>query len=218
MILAARDRERLELLASELDCESVTIEASDPSTLEAAVRIGVDRFGQVDGVANCVGSLLLKPAHSTSYEEWDEAIATNLTSAFAILRAAGTAMRTAGGSVVFVSSAAARVGLANHEAIAASKAGIAGLTLSAAATYAGRGIRVNAIAPGLVKSRMTKRLWESDAAAKASLVMHALNRLGEPDEVAGLIEWLLSPASSWMTGQIIGIDGGLASVAPRKKQ
>jgi NAD(P)-dependent dehydrogenase (short-subunit alcohol dehydrogenase family) len=142
-------------------------------------------------------------------------IAANLTSAFAVVRAAGKAMRQKGGSIVLVSSAAARIGLANHEAIAAAKAGVMGLTLSAAATYASKGIRVNAVAPGLVRTPMTQRIWDNPKSAEASQAMHALGRLGEPDDVASLIGWLLDPANSWVTGQVIGVDGGLGSLRTR---
>lgn len=215
LLIAGRNAERLQALGEQLDCETMAIDARTPSSFEAVVNESVDRFGRIDGIANCVGSVLLKAAHATSYEEWNETLETNLTSSFALLRAAGTAMRKTGGSIVFVSSAAARKGLPNHEAIAAAKAGLIGLALSAAATYANRGMRVNTVAPGLVKSNMTRRLWETQAAAQASRSMHALGRLGEPDDVAGLIEWLLSPQSSWVTGQTFGIDGGLATVGTR---
>ena len=124
-------------------------------------------------------------------------------------------MTATGGSVVLVSSAAARVGLVNHEAIAAAKAGVIGLTLSAAATYAPRGIRVNCVAPGLVRTPMTARLTANEASLKASTAMHALGRVGDPADVAGAIDWLLGPDSGWVTGQVLGIDGGLATVRPR---
>ena len=215
LFLAGRNAERLAELADEFDGNFHVVDAAKPESLEAAIFTAKENFGQIDGIVNCIGSVLLKPAHSTSHEEWNETITTNLTSSFAVMRAAGKAMRKTGGSVVFVSSAAARIGLANHEAIAAAKAGINGLTLSAAASYAGKGIRVNAVAPGLVKSNMTKRFWESEAAAETSKAMHPLGRLGEPAEVASLIAWLLEPENSWITGQIVGIDGGLASAIAR---
>jgi NAD(P)-dependent dehydrogenase (short-subunit alcohol dehydrogenase family) len=116
-----------------------------------------------------------------------------------------------------VSSAAARLGLANHEAIAAAKAGVIGLTLSAAATYAPKRIRVNAVAPGLVRTPLTARITGSESALEASTSLHALGRIGEPDEVAGAIAWLLDPAQSWITGQVLGIDGGLATVCSRAR-
>ncbi len=104
----------------------------------------------------------------------------------------------------------------NHEAIGAAKAGIIGLALSAAATYGPQNIRVNIIAPGLVRTPLTATLLRNDSMLKTSSAMHALGRIGEPDDVAAAIEWLLDPHQSWVTGQVLGIDGGLATVRPRQ--
>jgi len=139
----------------------------------------------------------------------------NLVSAFATVRAAVGVMRKSGGSIVLMASAAAEIGLANHEAIAAAKAGVIGLMRSAAATYAAQGIRVSAVAPGLVETPMSARITSNEAARKTSIAMHPLGRLGRPEDVAEPICWLLSPASSWVTGQVIGVDGGLASLKTR---
>jgi NAD(P)-dependent dehydrogenase (short-subunit alcohol dehydrogenase family) len=92
---------------------------------------------------------------------------------------------------------------------------VGGLVLSAAATYASRGIRVNAVAPGLVRTPMTERITSSESAMKASVAMHPLGRIGEPGDVAAAIAWLLGPESGWVTGQVIGIDGGLANLRAR---
>lgn len=113
---------------------------------------------------------------------------------------------------MLMSSAAAAVGLANHEAIGAAKAGVAGLAISAAASYASRNIRVNAVAPGLVDSGATRRIVENEKALEASLRLHPLGRIGRPEDVARLIAWLLDPENDWMTGQVIQLDGGLASL------
>jgi NAD(P)-dependent dehydrogenase (short-subunit alcohol dehydrogenase family) len=215
LVVAARDADRLQTLAREIGADAYPVDATRFDDATACAESAVQRFGRLDGVANCVGSLLLKPAHGTTEVEWMTTVATNLTSAFAVLRAAAKVMAASGGSVVLVSSAAARVGLMNHEAIAAAKAGVIGLTLSAAATYAPRGIRVNCVAPGLVRTPMTARLTANETTLKASTAMHALGRVGDPADVAGAIEWLLGPNSGWVTGQVLGIDGGLATVRPR---
>ncbi|MEI8368383.1 MAG: SDR family oxidoreductase [Planctomycetia bacterium] len=215
VFLAGRDASRLEPLAAELSMPWGTVDATDPDAIDAVADRAVAELGGLNGLANCAGSILLKPAHLTSTADWQATIATNLTSAFGCVRAAGRLMKGEGGSVVLVSSAAARVGLANHEAIAAAKAGIIGLVLSAAATYAKQKVRFNAVAPGLVRTPLSKGLLSSELSEKASVGMHPLGRLGEPDEVAAAIEWFLDPAQGWITGQVLGIDGGLADLRGR---
>lgn len=212
VFLAGRDAARLEATANELGMPWGTVEATDPDQIDACADAAAAALGGLDGITNCVGSILLKPAHLTSTADWQATIATNLTSAFGCVRAAGRLLKAEGGSVVLVSSAAARVGLANHEAIAAAKAGIMGLVLSAAATYARQKIRFNAVAPGLVRTPLAAGLVASELAEKASIGMHPLGRLGEPGDVARAIVWLLDPAQSWVTAQVIGVDGGLADV------
>jgi NAD(P)-dependent dehydrogenase (short-subunit alcohol dehydrogenase family) len=210
-LLAGRTAEKLAALSREIDAPYYEVEATDIAAVDGCLSHAVEQFGHVDGVVNCVGSVLLKPAHLTSEQDWQDTIALNLTSAFATVRAAAKTMRD-GGSVVLMSSAAARIGLANHEAIAAAKAGVIGLAQAAAATYAARGLRFNVVAPGLVKTPMTQRIWSNAKAAETSTSMHALGRLGEPEDVASLIAWLLEPNNSWVTGEVFSIDGGLGRV------
>ncbi len=217
LLLTSRHESSAAELAEQFHCETAIASAEDSASIDYAVQRAVERFGKIDGVVNCMGSVLLKPCHLTTDKEWHDTLTTNLTSSFYLVRAAVKAMRQDGGSIVLISSAAAQIGLANHEAIAAAKAGIIGLTLSAAATYGGRGIRVNAVAPGLVKSEMTRKLWETESAATTSKQMHALGRLGEPDDIARAIAWLLSPENNWITGQTIAVDGGLSTLVPRMK-
>ncbi len=214
LLLASRDEAKTLALANELGAIPFTLDATKTSEVEAAVNRAVEEFGRVDGVTNCVGSFLLKPAHITTDDEWADTIAANLTSAFATVRAATKAIK-GGGSIVLISSAAARIGLANHEAVAAAKAGVIGITLSAAASYAARNIRVNCVAPGLVLTPLTSRITSNEASLKGSIAMHALGRVGEAGDVASAIEFLLNPTNHWITGQVIGVDGGLGTVRSR---
>jgi NAD(P)-dependent dehydrogenase (short-subunit alcohol dehydrogenase family) len=213
--LAGRDAGKLAAIGGELGMPYGTVEASDPDAVDACADAAVAALGGLEGIVNCAGSLILKPAHLTTTVEWQATLAANLSSAFGCVRAAGRLLRAEGGSVVLVSSAAARVGLANHEAIAAAKAGIIGLVLSAAATYAKAKLRFNAVAPGLVRTPLTKGLVASELAEKASIGMHPLGRLGEPEDVARAIHFLLDPAQGWITGQVLGVDGGLADLRSR---
>ena len=105
--------------------------------------------------------------------------------------------------------------MAFFKTVTAAKAGIIGLVLSAAASYARQRIRFNAVAPGLVRTPLTRGLVSSEPAEKASVAMHPLGRLGEPEDVARAICFLLDPAQGWITGQVLGVDGGLADVKAR---
>ena len=188
------------------------LDATDFAAVDAVFK----QAGELDGVVNCSGSLLLKSAHLTSQEQYQAVIDASLTTAFATVRGAGKHINK-GGSVVLVSSAAAMEGLANHEAIAAAKAGILGLTRSAAATYAPINLRVNAVAPGLTETPLTAALTASETSRKFSEAMHALGRLGKPEDVARAIVFLLDPVNSWITGQVLAVDGGLSRVRPKMK-
>lgn len=216
LVLAARDSARLAALAEELQAAPCPTDATDPAAVDAAVARTVELHGRIDGAANCVGSILLKPAHLTTPDEFARTLALNLGSAFNLVRAATKAMLPHGhASIVLVSSAAAQRGLVNHEAIAAAKAGIEGLTRSAAASYARQGIRVNCVAPGLVRTPLSHGITSSEPALKASTQLHPLGRIGEADEVASALAWFLHPAAGWVTGQVLGIDGGLAHLQAR---
>lgn len=172
-------------------------------------------MGPIYGVALCVGSILIKPAHLTREDEFAHTLDVNLKSAFGVVRAATKLMMKRGGSIVLVSSCAARQGIPNHEAISAAKAGVIGLAQSAAATYAPYNIRVNCVAPGLTRTKMAASIVNNEPSLKASTAMHPLGRIGEPDDIARGIFWFLSPEQSWVTGQVLGIDGGLADLVKR---
>ena len=215
----ARGADRLAALATELpELFTREADATDPTQVESAVEAARTHFGRIDAYVHAVGSILLKPAHLTKNDEWARVLDLNLNSAFYALRAVlGPMQAQGGGSIIFVSSAAAAVGLPNHEAIAAAKGGLNGLVLAAAATYAPRNIRVNAVAPGLVDTPLAAGMLGSDAARAVSEKMHPLGRVGRAAHIGSLIAWLVSPDADWVTGQIWSVDGGMAHVRSKPK-
>ena len=218
LVLGARTESDLDDLAAATDGDPVPLDATEFEQVQDAVSHTTDTYGRLDGVVNFVGSILLKPAHLTSLDEYRTQIEKNLDTAFNTVKASARPMMREGGSIVLMTSAVSRTGLKNHEAIAAAKGGVTGLMRAAAATYAGRNVRVNAVAPGLVggegkhKSKMSAQILSSEAGRKQSEKMHALGRVGTPEDVAPAITWLLDPNTDWVTGQVIGVDGGLGTV------
>ena len=218
VLLLGRDREKLADLSKELDQPFAVVDWAASQSLEDTLQQHSEQCDGYCGLVNCIGSILLKPAHTTSDEEFRQIIETNLFTAFATIRAGGKFLRRNGGSIVLFASAAAEIGIPNHEAIAAAKGGVVSMARAAAATYATHKIRVNVISPGLIQTRLTQHIWENSTAATASTEMHALGRLGEPQDVVSLAAWLLDPQNGWITGQVIGLDGGLSSLLPRRRQ
>lgn len=217
VVVTRRDAGRLAAIGSETGATTLELEARDSAAVDAALQQVHRSHGRLDGVVNCASSILLKPAHLITDTEFAETLALKLTTGFHVLRAAACVLmrQPAGGSIVLCSSVAARRGLVNHEAIAAAKASVEFLGLAAASRYARYRVRVNCVAPGLTRTGMNRALTQNQAVAKASAALHPLGGIGEPAEVASAICWLLDGAQSWITGQVIGVDGGLGSVQAR---
>ena len=212
LLLLARSAERLAAVAEPLGAATALLPAVDPASIKNTLLTACQ--GQpVAGIAHCIGSLFLKPAHRTTPAEWSEVLEVNLSSAFGVTMAVPELM-AGGGSVVFCSSVAASLGLANHEAIAAAKAGLVGLARAAAATHARRGIRFHCVAPALVDSRMTASMLERAGMREAAAKQNPSGRIGTPADVARAIAFLLDPANAWIDGQVLGVDGGYGVVRP----
>lgn len=214
LFLAARREQPLAALAEELGAAYACVDARDPAGVAALFERAQGALGSLTGAVNAVGSILLKPAARTSDEDFQAVLDQNLKTAFHCLREAAKTLDS-GGSIVLLSSAAASFGLANHEAIAAAKAGVEGLVRAGAASLAARGLRVNAVAPGLVDTPLARPWTEAPAARQASERMHPLGRIGQAEEVAAAIAWLLEPGQGWITGAVLPVDGGLANLRGR---
>jgi len=214
----ARDSERLDSLSQQLGIQTSVCDATQAQELDAQLIQFQEELGQIDGYIHAIGSIYLKPAHLTPVDDWLTTLQVNLHSAcFALRSASKIMMKQGSGSCLFFSTAAAQTGIANHEAIAAAKGGIEAMVRAAAATYASRGVRINAIAPSLTNTPLAKPLLGSEQALEFSKKMHPLGKIGEPDQIASLAQWLLSEDASFVTGQTYVIDGGLSSIVPKAK-
>ncbi|HEV7456007.1 MAG TPA: SDR family oxidoreductase [Roseococcus sp.] len=204
-VLMARDAARLEALAGEIPgAEALVVDVTDTAALKAAITgLGAP----LAGLAYCVGSILLKPATRVTEADLADTYRLNVIGAAMAVQAAIPALQAGQGSVVLFSSVAARAGFANHLAIGAAKAAVEGMTVALAAELAPQ-VRVNAIAPSLTRTRIAEPLTRNPAMAEAIGKLHPIPRLGEPEDVAALADLLLSPEAGWITGQVIGVDGG----------
>ena len=200
------------------DYQLYEAEATDSKAIGEAVKAFTKENGGLDACVHAVGSVFLKPLHMISDEEWKAYLDANLNSAFYAARAAiGPMRRQKSGVFVFFSSVAAEIGISNHEAVGAAKGGVTGLARSIAATYASLGIRANVIAPGLVDTPAASMLTSSEQALRISEKMHPLGRVGKAEELASLASWLVSDEASWMTGQVIPMDGGMGAIVPKPR-
>jgi NAD(P)-dependent dehydrogenase (short-subunit alcohol dehydrogenase family) len=182
----------------------------------AAVAACTEAFGAPTQFAHCVGNIVLAPAARTTEAQYREVMRANLDSAFFMLSAVIAAARTANqsASLCFVSTIAAQIGIANHEAVAAAKGGLEAMVRSAAATYAANGIRVNAVAPGLMDTPAASKFLSTSTLREASAKQYPLGTVGTPEEVADVMHWLLSDGAKRVTGQTWTIDGGFTSIKP----
>lgn len=182
---------------------------TEPEDVNRLVKATVDRFQRLDILVNNAGITRDNLLVRMTDEEWTAVLDVNLRGVFNCCRAAIKQMlRQKSGVVINIASVVGLLGNPGQANYVASKAGVIGLTKALAREYASRGIRVNAIAPGFIQSAMTDRLPEAEKKALASRI--PLVRLGTPEDVAGVAVFLASEAASYMTGQVLSVDGGMA--------
>lgn len=215
----AKTAEKLEALSSIIPgVQTSVVDATQPEAMDQFFAETTERFGRIDAYVHAVGSILIKPAHLTAPQDWEKTLQINLSSAFFALRSCVKQMqKQGGGSCLFFSTTAAQTGIANHEAIAAAKGGIEAMVRSAAATYAPRGVRVNAIAPSLTDTPLAQPILSSEKAIDISKRMHPLCDIAKAPDVASLAEWLIGDAAGFVTGQTFVIDGGLSTIVPKPR-
>lgn len=216
LVLVSRNTEEILETPSE-DTLIIEADVSTPEGAGLAMETCLKERGEPPAaLAHCAGSVLLKPLHQTDPAQYRDCLRANLDSAFFMLGTFVDALlkERMAGSAVLVSTVAARIGVARHEAVAAAKAGVEGLVRSAAATYSNRNIRVNAIAPGLMRSPATERFFTDDKMTKQLDAQYPLGRHGRLEDGAAAMAWLLSDEAKWITGQVLSVDGGFTAVRP----
>lgn len=195
----------------------IAADVSTPEGARAAVDACVQSLGAPPAaLVHAAGSTLIQAAHRTAAEQWRQVIAANLDSAFFTLQAWAQALLAAKqpGAAVLFSSVVSRVGVANHEAIAAAKGGIEALARSMAASYSGQRLRVNVLAPGMTETPMTAGMLRVDAVREAATKQYPLGSIGTAEELAQLAAYLVSDKAARITGQTIAVDGGFTAVRP----
>ncbi|WP_439574616.1 SDR family NAD(P)-dependent oxidoreductase [Phreatobacter sp.] len=209
--LVARDGARLKDLARDIDATWSVADVTDRASIDAAAaEAGPD----LAGLAYCVGSINLKPVARLTDADFTRDFEVNALGAVRAIQSSLPALKAHGGttsSILLVSSVAVAQGFSAHASIAMAKGAVEGLTVALAAELAPR-IRVNCIAPSLTRTPLAAALTGSDQMANAIAALHPLPRLGEPDDVAALGALLLDAEAGWITGQIIGVDGGRSTL------
>ena len=207
--LVGRDEPSITNLAKELNSTFTTCDVLEDNFADKIFNDLGDT--PINGLAYCVGSIDLKPIKMTKKSDYMQSFNLNLISATEIIRKASDSLKKNKGSIVLFSTVAVRRGFTNHSIVASAKGAIEGLTVSLAAEFAPN-IRVNCIAPSITKSKIANFILKNEKMADSIAKMHPLKRVGEGSDSASVANFLLSDNSLWITGQVLGVDGGRSSL------
>ena len=206
--LVARNEDEVKKIAEKLDCSYTVIDVLKDNFIE---KVKTD-VSEIKGVAYCVGSIDLKPLRMVTEQDFNKCMKLNLYSAVEAIKGYQEILKKNKGSVVLFSTVAAQRGFTNHAIIASAKAAVEGLTVTLAAEFAPN-IRVNCIAPSLSRSKIAEPMLKNSAVAEGIAKAHPLKRLGEGKDSAALAKFLITEESSWITGQVIAVDGGRSKLS-----
>ena len=208
--LIGRDEDELKKLSSKLNCEYTILDILSDNISEFVK----DEFNNINisGVAYCVGSIDLKPLKLAKKQDFERCLNLNFFPVIEIIKGLQDNLKRNKGSIVLFSTVAVQRGFSNHSIISSAKGAIEGLTVSLASEFA-PDIRVNCIAPSLTDSKMSKPLLKSKIITDGIAKSHPMKRIGKAEDAASMAIFLLSDESPWITGQIIGVDGGRSSLS-----
>ena len=206
--LVARNESEVSSLSEKLDCSHTVADVLEEGFMK---KVKAD-ISEIKGLAFCVGSIDLKPLRMVNEQDFQKCMKLNLYSAVEAIKGYQESLKKNKGSIVLFSTVAAQRGFTNHAIIASAKAAVEGLTVSLAAEFAPN-IRVNCVAPSLTKSKIAEPMLKNTAIAEGIAKAHPLKRLGEGKDSAALAKFLLTEDSSWVTGQIIAVDGGRSKLS-----
>ena len=206
--LVARNESEVKTIAEKLSCSYTVADVLENGFIE---KVKSD-INDVKGIAYCVGSIDLKPLRMVTEADMNKCMKLNLYSAIEAIKGFQEILKKNKGSVVLFSTVAAQRGFTNHTIIASAKAAVEGLTVTLAAEFAPN-IRVNCVAPSLSKSKIAEPMLKNPAIAEGIAKAHPLKRLGEGKDSAALAKFLITEDSSWVTGQVIAVDGGRSKLS-----
>ena len=206
--LVGRNEDNTKNLAQKLNCNFTVADVLEDSFVE---KIKTD-IQDIKAIAYCVGSIDLKPLRMVSENDFNKCMKLNLYSAVDLIKGFQESLKKNKGSIVLFSTVAAQRGFTNHSIIASTKAAVEGLTVSLAAEFAPN-IRVNCIAPSLTNSKIAEPMLKNKVLAEGIAKAHPMKRLGEGRDSASLAKFLITEDSSWVTGQIIAVDGGRSKLS-----
>ena len=206
--LVGRNESELKSISEKLGCTNTVADVLEDGFVE---KVKND-ISEIKGIAYCVGSIDLKPLRMVTEQDFNKCMKLNLYSAVEVIKGYQESLKKNKGSIVLFSTVAAQRGFTNHAIIASAKAAIEGLTVSLAAEFAPN-IRVNCIAPSLTNSKIAEPMLKNKALAEGIAKAHPLKRLGEGKDSASLAKFLMTNESSWITGQIIAVDGGRSKLS-----
>ena len=206
--LVARNESEVSTIAEKLGCAYTVADVLEDGFIE---KVKSD-INDIKGIAYCVGSIDLKPLRMIKEQDFNKCMKLNLYSAVEVIKGYQETLKKNKGSIVLFSTVAAQRGFTNHTIIASAKAAVEGLTVSLAAEFAPN-IRVNCVAPSLTKSKIAEPMLKNTSIAEGIAKAHPLKRLGEGKDSASLAKFLITDESSWVTGQIIAVDGGRSKLS-----